>query len=64
MGSYSGSEDNGEKVKGWGWNGMYRSSLDSIRGFLVYVLMTYGDIIPYLKGIYLTFDSWIPHRYE
>jgi hypothetical protein len=32
--------------------------LKSIRGFLVYVSRTYCELVPYLKGIHLTLDSW------
>jgi hypothetical protein len=32
--------------------------LESIRGFLVYVSRTYPEMVPYLKGIHLTLDSW------
>jgi len=32
--------------------------LESIRGFLVYVVRTYPAFNPYLKGIHLTLDSW------
>jgi hypothetical protein len=32
--------------------------LESIRGFLVYVSRTYTELVPYLKGIHLTLDSW------
>jgi hypothetical protein len=31
-------------------------------GFVVYVSMTYMSLIPYLKGIYLTLNSWRPDR--
>jgi hypothetical protein len=31
------------------------------RGFLVYILCTYSAMVPYLKGIHLTIDSWQPH---
>jgi hypothetical protein len=33
-------------------------NLESIRGFLVYVSRTYPEMVPYLKGIHLTLDSW------
>jgi len=33
-------------------------------GFIVYVSMTYTSLIPYLKGIYLTLNSWRPDRDE
>jgi hypothetical protein len=32
--------------------------LESIRGFLVYVSRTYPEMVPLLKGIHLTLDSW------
>ena len=44
--------------------GMSRASMDSIRGFLVYVSRTYRDMNQYLKGVNLTLDSWRPYRYE
>ena len=36
--------------------------LESSRGFLVYVSNTYRAMIPYLKGIHLTVDSWRTDR--
>jgi hypothetical protein len=38
--------------------------LESIRGFLVYVVRTYPAFNPYLKGIHLTLDSWRGGRGE
>ena len=38
--------------------------MESIIGFLIYVSMKYRDANPYLKGIHLTLDSWIPYREE
>lgn len=35
-----------------------RKTLESTRGFLVHVQHTYPSIIPYLKGLHLTIDSW------
>ena len=35
---------------------------ESCVGFLVYVAMTYPSMVPYLKGIYLTLNSWRPGR--
>ena len=32
--------------------------LEQGRGFLVYLSRTYRSIVPYLKGIHLTLDSW------
>jgi hypothetical protein len=32
--------------------------MEKQRGFLVYVTRTYPALVPYLKGIYLTLDSW------
>jgi hypothetical protein len=37
-------------------------TLESIRGFLVYVARTYTTLVPYLKGIHLTLDSWRANR--
>jgi hypothetical protein len=39
-------------------------TLESYRGFLVYVVRTYPMMNPYLKGIHLTLDSWRPWRKE
>ncbi len=36
--------------------------LESYRGFLIYLVRTYPDINPYLKGVHLTLDSWRPWR--
>lgn len=38
--------------------------LESHRGLLVYVSHTYPAMVPYLKGIHLTLDSWRPNRDE
>ncbi|KAL7572468.1 hypothetical protein ACA910_000296 [Epithemia clementina (nom. ined.)] len=35
-----------------------RKALERIRGYLVYVSLTYGMIVPYLKGLHKTFESW------
>jgi len=35
-----------------------------IRGFLMYVVWTYTWLNPYIKGLYLTVDSWRPGRAE
>lgn len=39
-------------------------TLESHRGFLIYISRTYLAITPYLKGIHLTLDSWRPWRSE
>ena len=36
--------------------------LESKRGFLVHLAMTFTNIIPFLKGLHLTIDSWRPLR--
>ena len=36
--------------------------LERIRGFLLYVTRTYPAMVPFLKGIHLTLDSWRPGR--
>jgi hypothetical protein len=37
--------------------GIGHTSLESDRGFLIYVSQTYPSMVPYLKGIHLTLDS-------
>ena len=37
-------------------------ALESWRGYLIYVSRTYPAMVPYLKGIHQTLDSWRPHR--
>lgn len=37
-------------------------TLEKQRGFLVYVSRIYPSLVPYLKGIHLTLDSWRPNR--
>ncbi len=37
-------------------------TLESHRGFMVYVVRTYPGMNPYLKGIHATLDSWRPGR--
>ena len=39
-------------------------SLESCVGFINYVAMCYGSLVPYLKGIYLTLNAWRPGRDE
>jgi hypothetical protein len=34
------------------------TKLESIQGFMVYVARTYSTMVPYLKVIHLTLDSW------
>ena len=36
--------------------------LEKMRGFLLYVTRTYPAMVPYMKGIHLTLDSWRPGR--
>jgi hypothetical protein len=37
-------------------------TLESYRGYLVYISQTYPMLVPYLKDIHLTLDSWHPNR--
>jgi hypothetical protein len=39
-----------------------RKELESMRGSLVYLQRTYPAIMPYIKGLHLTIDSWRPSR--
>jgi hypothetical protein len=48
----------GEDVEVW----LPRKVLESGRGFLIYITRTYTTMIPYLKGLHLTIDSWQPNR--
>ncbi|KAL7577357.1 hypothetical protein ACA910_002090 [Epithemia clementina (nom. ined.)] len=64
------SKERWAKVKGHiatlkGWSNrekIDRKALERIRGFLVYVTMTYGALTPYLKGLHLTLESWREDR--
>ena len=42
--------------------GLNLKTLKSYRGFLVYVARTYPSMVPYLKGVHATIDSWRPGR--
>jgi hypothetical protein len=48
----------GENTIASGGLGLHFKSLECNVGFIVYVAMTYTSMIPYLKGIYLTLNSW------
>ena len=37
---------------------VHYKTTESIVGFLVYVAMAYRSFMPYLKGTYLTLNSW------
>jgi hypothetical protein len=39
-------------------------SLESARGFMIYVPRTYRPMIPFLLGIHHTLDIWRPNRRE
>ena len=41
-----------------------RKELESETGFLNHLAMTFDAISPYLKGFYLTLNSWRPYRDE
>ena len=49
-----------EVVEGKGYVNF--KDMEKRRGFLVYVTRTYPSMVPYLKGIHLTLDSWRPQR--
>ena len=36
--------------------------LERKRGFFIHLAITFGSIVPFLKGIHLTLDSWRPGR--
>lgn len=37
---------------------LHHKELESQRGFLVHLTMTFSSMVPFLKGIHLTLDSW------
>lgn len=39
-----------------------RAELESARGFLIYISLTYTAMVPYLKGLHLMIDGWRPQR--
>ncbi|KAL7556743.1 hypothetical protein ACA910_008080 [Epithemia clementina (nom. ined.)] len=39
-----------------------RKLLEKVQGFRVYVTLTYGAMVPYLKGLHLTLENWQPDR--
>ena len=53
-------------LKDWADGGglVDRKELERIRGFLVYVSLTFDIMVPYLKGIHLTLESWRDDRDE
>ena len=48
--------DKGEEIS--------HNTLQKCRGFLIYVSRTYRPMIPFLRGIHMTIDSWRPFRDE
>jgi hypothetical protein len=40
---------------------LYLNSLESVRGFLIYVSRTYRPMIHFLLGMHHTLDSWRPN---
>jgi hypothetical protein len=42
--------------------GLETAKLLSDRGFLIYVSRAYPAMVPYLKGLHLTIDSWSSKR--
>jgi hypothetical protein len=55
-------QEMGENTIASGCLGLHFKSLERNVGFIVYVAMTYTSMIPYLKGIYLTLNSWRGNR--
>ena len=41
-----------------GGENIHCKTTESLVGFIVYVFQTYESMVPYLKGIYFTFNSW------
>jgi hypothetical protein len=44
--------------------GLNHNQLERRKGFLVYVVQAYPSLVPYLKGIHLTLNSWRSGRNE
>ena len=44
--------------------GLNHKDLERKRGFLVHLSMTFSSLVPFLKGLHLTIDSWRPLRNE
>jgi len=54
-----------EQIETWLEDGtLPHKELERIRGFLVYVSLTYTLMAPYLKGLHLTLENWRPDRDE
>ena len=65
------SEERWKKTKGhintlkqWAKEGgkINRKELERVRGFLVYVSLTFDTMVPYLKGIHLSLETWQSDR--
>ena len=41
---------------------LVRKELEKVTGFLNHLSMTFDDMTPFLKGLYLTMNSWRPNR--
>ena len=48
----------GQEIRAGIKTDMDYKTLESYRGFLIYVARTYTTLVPYVKGIHLTLDSW------
>jgi hypothetical protein len=53
-----------KEQEGVGEGKMHHKTAESYRGFLVYVSRTYKSMVPYLKGLHLSLDSWRPNQDE
>jgi hypothetical protein len=42
----------------------FKAALECKQEFLIYVTHIYPAMVPYLKGMYQTLDSWRPKRWE
>jgi hypothetical protein len=62
MFSKESDQEMGENTIEPGGSALYFKSLEYIVCIIMYVAMTYTSMIPYLKGIYLTLNSWRGNR--
>ena len=57
LGTYKGPQEENEFY-------LHFKALESMVGFLIYVPLTYISMVPYLKGLHLSMNSWRPNRDE
>ena len=51
-----------DEMRSWEVSRIPLKPLLSTRGFLLYVSRAFPDLVPYMKGLHATIDSWRPGR--